>query len=113
MPNVLGNSGFDSNLLLSETEHKLGPSPRHLDLDERLFLSGCRWIGFRFRRVGDELYLVYESRKRPGDYDLPAQVGLLFRSHDTLFVEDSRRMRTTYVRPETHGTGAGGGTEVC
>ena len=65
------------------------------NLDERLFLSGCRWIGFRFRRVGDELYLVYESRKRllregnvalgfivqankevlsPGDYDLPAQV---------------------------------------
>ena len=95
MPNVLGNSGFDSNLLLSETERKLGPSPRHLDLAERLFILGCTWVGRRYRRAADELYLVFESRKRllregnvalgfivqaneelflPGDYDLPALV---------------------------------------
>ena len=91
----MGDSGFNSQLLLSETERKLGPSPRHLDLAERLFLLGCTWVGRKFRRAGDELYLVYESRKRllregnvalgfivqanqelfsPGEYDLPAQV---------------------------------------
>ena len=92
----MGNSGYvNSDLLLSETERKLGPSPRHLDLAERLFILGCTWVGLRFRWAGDELYLVYESRKRllregnvalgfivqaneelfsPGDYDLPAQV---------------------------------------
>ena len=64
MANDLGNSGFNSELLLSETERKLGPAPRHLDLEERLFLLGCRWVGFQFRRAGDELHLVYESRKR-------------------------------------------------
>lgn len=95
MPDVLGKSGFNSALLFSETERKLGPSPRNLDLAERLFLLGCKWVGRRFRSAGDELYLVYESRKRllregnvalgfivqanqelfsPGDYDLPAQV---------------------------------------
>ena len=96
MPIDSGNTGnVNVDLLLSETERKLGPAPRRLDLDERLFLLGCRWVGLRYRWAAEDLYVVYESRKRllregnvalgvivqaneqlysPGEYDLPAQV---------------------------------------
>jgi hypothetical protein len=58
--NVLDNSSSD--LLFSETERRLGPSPRRLDLDERLFLLGCTWVAFQFRRAADELYLHLRLR---------------------------------------------------
>ena len=96
MSDVWVNPGFvQSDLLLSETERKLGPPPRRLDVGERVFLLGCRWAARLNRRADDKLYLVYESRKRllregdvalgfivqandelysPGDYDRPAQV---------------------------------------
>ena len=95
MPNVLGNAGFvKSDLLLSETERKLGPSPRHLDVGERVFNLGCRWAALLNRWADDKVYLVLESRQRllregnvalgfivqannelysPGEYDRPAQ----------------------------------------
>jgi hypothetical protein len=92
----LDNSGLDnSDLLISVTERKLGPAPRHLDRAERLFLLRCTWDALQCRLTSDKLYLVYESRKRllregnvalgcivqandelfsPGDYDRPANV---------------------------------------
>ena len=83
------------NELISETERKLGPPPRHLGFDEQVFSFMCAYHSLRHRWASDKLYMVLESRKRllregevalgiiaqanhelfsSGEYDLPANV---------------------------------------
>lgn len=81
------------NELISETERKLGPPPRHIGFDEQVSSFLCGYWALRYRWASDKLYMVFQSRKRllregevalgkivqanvelfsPGDYDLPA-----------------------------------------
>lgn len=82
-----------ANELISETERKLGPPPRHLGFNEEVFSFFCTYHGLRYRWASDKLYMVFNSRRRllregevalgmlvqanvelysPGEYDLPA-----------------------------------------
>lgn len=57
------SNGFDANLLISETERKLGPAPRRL-ASEQGFTFGYWWYTQCLRFVSEKLYIVYESRNR-------------------------------------------------
>ena len=75
---------LNSEFLISETERNLGPSPRRLDLAERIYILGCKWARLRYRLASDELHVVYEWRKRllqEGDVAL----GVIVQANEELF----------------------------
>ena len=53
-----------ANELISETERKLGPPPRHLGFEEQLLSISCAYWALRYRWASDKLYMVFNSRRR-------------------------------------------------